>query len=187
MLKKIKRSAIVAEHIFSLSSKNSFSRQFSHETFRPLQSKLRALCSNGQLQDAMLEMAVQGLEMKFEGYDTILNECVNKRALREGQRVHSHMIKTQYLPPVYLRTRLLILYCKCECLSDARYVFDEMPERNVVSWTAMISAYSQRGFTVEALSLFVKMLRSGSLFILNDAINVVMITCIWVLDIYTIV
>ncbi|KMT15388.1 hypothetical protein BVRB_3g060920 [Beta vulgaris subsp. vulgaris] len=110
----------------------------------------------------MLEMAVQGLEMKFEGYDTILNECVNKRALREGQRVHSHMIKTQYLPPVYLRTRLLILYCKCECLGDARYVFDEMPERNVVSWTAMISAYSQRGFTVEALSLFVKMLRSGT-------------------------
>lgn len=99
--------------------------------------------------------------MKFDGYNLILNECVNRRAIREGQKVHAHMIKTNYLPPVYLRTRLIIFYNKCECLRDARAVFDEMPERNVVSWTAMISAYSQRGYASEALSLFLEMLRSG--------------------------
>ncbi|GMY13634.1 putative pentatricopeptide repeat-containing protein, mitochondrial [Fagus crenata] len=98
--------------------------------------------------------------MRFQGYDMLLNECVNQRAIREGQRVHTHMIKTSYLPPVYLRTRLIILYCKCETLGDARQVLDEMPERNVVSWTAMISAYSQRGYASEALNLFVQMLRS---------------------------
>ncbi|XP_021740931.1 putative pentatricopeptide repeat-containing protein At3g13770, mitochondrial [Chenopodium quinoa] len=162
MLIKLRQTAIVAEHILSLSSKNPFTRQLYHTTFPPVQSKLRALCSNGQLQEALLEMAVQGLEMKFEGYDTILNECVNRKSLREGQRVHTHMIKTQYLPPLYLRTRLVILYCKCDCLVDARYVFDEMPERNVVSWTAMISGYSQKGFSSEALNLFVQMLRSGT-------------------------
>ncbi|KNA07198.1 hypothetical protein SOVF_174060, partial [Spinacia oleracea] len=163
MLKTLKQSAIVAKHILSLSSSTkSFTRHLSIKTFPPLQSKLSALCSNGQLQDALLEMAVQGLEIKFEGYDTILNECVNRKALREGQRVHTHMIKTQYFPPLYLRTRLVILYCKCDCLDDARHVFDEMPERNVVSWTAMISGYSQNGFSSEALSLFVQMLRSGT-------------------------
>ncbi|GFY96267.1 pentatricopeptide repeat (PPR) superfamily protein [Actinidia rufa] len=107
-------------------------------------------------------MALQGLEIKFEGYDTLLNECVNRRAVREGQRVHGHMIKTHYHPPVYLRTRLIVLYTKCKCLGDARRVFDEMPERNVVSWTALISAYSQRGYASEALNLFVRMLRSGT-------------------------
>ncbi|KAL2923747.1 hypothetical protein RDABS01_015238 [Bienertia sinuspersici] len=158
MLEKLKQTAFIA-----LSFKNSsFSRQLSQLTFPPFQSKLKALCSNGQLHQALLEMAVEGLEMKFEGYDTILNECVNRKALREGQRVHTHMIKTQYLPPVYLRTRLLILYSKCDCLVDARYVFDEMPERNVVSWTAMISGYSQKGVPLEALNLFVQMLRSGT-------------------------
>ncbi|GMY14167.1 putative pentatricopeptide repeat-containing protein At3g13770, mitochondrial isoform X2 [Fagus crenata] len=107
-------------------------------------------------------MALQGPEMRFDGYDTLLNECVNQRAIREGQRVHTHMIKTSYLPPIYLRNRLIILYCKCESLGDAREVLDEMPERNVVSWTAMISAYSQRGYASEALNLFVQMLRSGT-------------------------
>ncbi|OMO70168.1 hypothetical protein COLO4_28732 [Corchorus olitorius] len=107
-------------------------------------------------------MAVQGLEMKFDSYDMLLNACINKRALREGQRVHAHMIKTRYLPPVYLRTRLIIFYSKCDCLREARHVLDEMPERNVVSWTAMISAYSQRGFAFEAVNLFVQMLRSDT-------------------------
>lgn len=55
-----------------------------------------------------------------------------------------------------------MFYTKCECLGDAQKVFDEMPQRNVVSWTAMISGYSQRGYASEALNLFLKMLRSGT-------------------------
>lgn len=107
-------------------------------------------------------MAKQGLEMKFKESDTLLNQCINQRAIREGQRVHTHMIKTHYQPPVYLRTRLIVFYIKCELLDDARWVFDEMPERNVVSWTALISGYSQKGYVSEALHLFVQMLRSGT-------------------------
>ncbi|KAG7027763.1 putative pentatricopeptide repeat-containing protein, mitochondrial, partial [Cucurbita argyrosperma subsp. argyrosperma] len=137
----------------------TFSRQISLSP----SPNLKTLCSNGQLNEALLQMAILGSEMKFEGYDTILNQCVSRRAIREGQRVHAHMIKTCYLPPVYLRTRLIVLYNKCDCLGDAREVFDEMPLRNVVSWTAMISAYSQRGFASQALNLFVAMLRSGCL------------------------
>ena len=53
-----------------------------------------------------------------------------QRAIREGQRVHAHMI------------RIGKLYDNCDCLSDARKVFDEMPQRNWVSGTVMISAYS---------------------------------------------
>ncbi|KAG6640864.1 hypothetical protein CIPAW_09G033600 [Carya illinoinensis] len=107
-------------------------------------------------------MAFQGPAMKFEGYDALLNECVNQRAIREGQRVHAHMIKTRYLPPVYLWTRLIVLYTKCDSLCDARRVLDEMPERNVVSWTAMITAYCRKGYASEALNLFIQMLRSGT-------------------------
>ncbi|KAB5519243.1 hypothetical protein DKX38_023562 [Salix brachista] len=46
---------------------------------------------------------------------------------------------------VNLNGSVIILYTKCECLGSARHVFDEMHERNVVSWTVMISGYSQRG------------------------------------------
>ncbi|XP_059646333.1 putative pentatricopeptide repeat-containing protein At3g13770, mitochondrial [Cornus florida] len=162
MLWKIIDFSHQPKHVFS-SIFNTFTRQFTLPSFPPNPSKFKTLISNGQLKQALLEMVNQGREMKFEGYDTILNECVKQRAIREGQRVHAHMITTHYLPPVYLRTRLIVFYAKCECLGDARQVLDEMPEKNVVSWTAMISAYSQRGYASEALSLFVKMLRSGTM------------------------
>ncbi|XP_050230083.1 putative pentatricopeptide repeat-containing protein At3g13770, mitochondrial [Mercurialis annua] len=114
-----------------------------------------------QVQQPPLEMACQALALKFNAYNSLLNACINNKAIREGQRVHAHIIKTCYHPPVYLWTRFIVFYTKCGLLTDARNVFDEMPERNVVSWTAMISAYSQRQLSFEALHLFVQMLRSG--------------------------
>ncbi|CAK8570957.1 unnamed protein product [Lathyrus sativus] len=130
-----------------------------------LPSKSRTLSTyttHIHLQQPLLQMALSGFDTNFRTYNAILNECVNKRAFREAQRVHAHMIKTRYLPSVFLRTRLIVLYTKCDSLGDARHVFDEMPERNVVSWTAMISAYSQRGYASQALNLFLQMLRSGT-------------------------
>ncbi|PHU22532.1 putative pentatricopeptide repeat-containing protein, mitochondrial, partial [Capsicum chinense] len=105
-------------------------------------------------------MAKQGLEVKFKEYDTLLNECINQMAIREGQRVHAHMIKTHYQAPVYLRTRLIVFYIKCVLLDDARWVFDEMPQRNVVFWTALISGYSQEGHVSQVIHLFLQMLTS---------------------------
>ncbi|KAJ0099883.1 hypothetical protein Patl1_20612 [Pistacia atlantica] len=148
--------------LFSAISPFSYMRQLTLFTFPPNLKILKTLCSDGKLSEALLEMAILGLEMKFEGYDTLLNACLNRRTIRDGQRVHAHMIKTCYLPPLYLRTRLIIFYNKCECLGGARQVFDEMRERNVVSWTAMISAYSQRGYSSEALNLFLQMLKSDT-------------------------
>lgn len=122
-------------------------------------------------------MAIQGHESKLDSYNALLNECVSQRAVKEGQTVHAHMIKTCYFPSlVYLSTRLIVLYAKCDCLDDARKVLDEMTLRNVVSWTAMISTYSQKGYASEALNLFVQMLRSGilvfaCLFILKNVLG----------------
>ncbi|KAL6539843.1 putative pentatricopeptide repeat-containing protein, mitochondrial [Orobanche hederae] len=118
--------------------------------------------SHADLNHALREMSVQGLGMRFRDYDALLNECVDQKSLRGGQRVQAHMIKTRYLPAVYLSTRMIVLYLKCEVLDDARMVFDETRERNVVSWTAMISGYTKSGFCSEALNLFVQMLRSGT-------------------------
>ncbi|XP_062084353.1 pentatricopeptide repeat-containing protein At4g02750-like [Humulus lupulus] len=46
-------------------------------------------------------------------------------------------------------------------LPEARKVFDKMPKRDVVSWTAIISAYEQAGQVDTALKLFLEMLTRG--------------------------
>ena len=46
-------------------------------------------------------------------------------------------------------------------LDEARRVFDEMPERDLVLWNAMISGYAQMGecYRLEAVLLFVNIVR----------------------------
>ncbi|XP_059667686.1 pentatricopeptide repeat-containing protein At3g53360, mitochondrial-like isoform X2 [Cornus florida] len=62
-----------------------------------------------------------------------------------------------------LQNRILIMYGKCGSLKDAQQIFDEMPERNVVSWTSVITGYSQNGRGNDAIKLYFKMRQSGLL------------------------
>ncbi|RLM93309.1 pentatricopeptide repeat-containing protein [Panicum miliaceum] len=60
---------------------------------------------------------------------------------------------------VFVSTALLYMYCKLGISSDARRVFDEMPNRNAVSWTAMVSGYAVGKCTEEAFEIFRLMLQ----------------------------
>eukprot|EP00257_Ricinus_communis_P020197 XP_015579374.1 putative pentatricopeptide repeat-containing protein At5g52630 [Ricinus communis] len=71
-----------------------------------------------------------------------------------GKSVHGFVIKTGYNFNVFVGSSTVDMYAKCGELSDARKVFDEMPERNVVSWSGMIYGYAQVGEDEEALRLF---------------------------------
>jgi pentatricopeptide repeat protein len=46
------------------------------------------------------------------------------------------------------------MYCKLGATSDACRVFDEMPHRNAVSWTAMVSGYAAGKSSEEAFELY---------------------------------
>ena len=52
------------------------------------------------------------------------------------------------------------MYLKCDRILDARKLFDRMPDRDVVVWSAMIAGYSRLGLVEEAKELFGEM-RSG--------------------------
>eukprot|EP01018_Ginkgo_biloba_P006145 Gb_32913 [translate_table: standard] len=53
---------------------------------------------------------------------------------------------------------LVDMYAKCDSVEDARKMFERMAERDVVSWTAMISGYVQDGQGKETLFLFASVL-----------------------------
>ncbi|WOL16177.1 pentatricopeptide repeat-containing protein [Canna indica] len=59
---------------------------------------------------------------------------------------------------VVVCTAMITGYAKCGNILAARSIFDDMPERDVASWNAMISAYSQADLNDEALDLFRLML-----------------------------
>lgn len=54
----------------------------------------------------------------------------------------------------FLSTKLLFMYGKCGHLASAKLVFDEMPQRTVFAWNAMIGAFVSAGLPWEAVKLF---------------------------------
>lgn len=54
------------------------------------------------------------------------------------------------------------MYSKCGHLADARTLFDEIPQRNIVSWTSMITGYVQNDNPHQALSLFKELVAEES-------------------------
>lgn len=71
-----------------------------------------------------------------------------------GQSVHCLAVKTGFEFDVFVGSSMIDMYAKCGEIGYARKVFDEMPEKNVVSWTGMIYGYAQLGVDEEALRLF---------------------------------
>lgn len=53
------------------------------------------------------------------------------------------------------------MYGKCGELGTARYLFDEMPKRSLVSWNSTITGYNQSGEAEEAMRMFLDMLALG--------------------------
>ncbi|KAJ0470586.1 putative tetratricopeptide-like helical domain superfamily [Helianthus annuus] len=71
-----------------------------------------------------------------------------------GKQGHTVTVKLGRCDDIFVGSSLLNMYCKAGLVEDARKVFDEMPERNSISWATMISGYSMQRICGEALELF---------------------------------
>lgn len=86
---------------------------------------------------------------------------VKKRCLDQVKAIHSHVIHNRSELDVFVATMLVDSYAKCGSLVDAKLVFDNMPHRDVVCWTAMIMAFALSGEGEVALQLYRTMEKEG--------------------------
>lgn len=129
--------------------------------FRPLKSSIESLCNAKRLTEALRLAFDNPIEADYTIYSNIIQLCIDLKAHKQGRLVHSHIITTGFPSNVHLGTKLIIFYTMSSDMVSARKMFDKLPERNVVSWTALLSGYSQNGDSQEALNVFVAMHREG--------------------------
>ncbi|KAM6585509.1 hypothetical protein CsatB_012511 [Cannabis sativa] len=94
-------------------------------------------------------------------YNDLLKRCTQMGKLREGRIVHALLLNSQFRDDLVIQNTLLNMYAKCGSVVDARKVFDKMPLKDMVTWTALITGYSQNYRAQEALDLFPPMLQHG--------------------------
>ncbi|XP_011075559.1 pentatricopeptide repeat-containing protein At2g03380, mitochondrial [Sesamum indicum] len=94
---------------------------------------------------------------------TLLSVCASLGDIRFGSSLHAQSIRGGFLASqnIYIGTALLNLYAKCGDAKSARSVFDEMTEKNMVTWSAMIGGYGRQGNSNECLELFNDMLKEN--------------------------
>ncbi|KAL1202475.1 putative pentatricopeptide repeat-containing protein [Cardamine amara subsp. amara] len=91
----------------------------------------------------------------------ILRVCTRNGLSEQGGQVHCFLLKTGSGMNLIMSNYLIDMYCKCREPLIAYKVFDSMPERNVVSWTALMSGHVLNGDLKGSLSLFTEMGRQG--------------------------
>ncbi|XP_060195968.1 putative pentatricopeptide repeat-containing protein At3g47840 [Lycium barbarum] len=87
--------------------------------------------------------------------------CGISMNLNCGELLHGYSIKSDLVGSVFVGSSLVDMYMKAGNVLEGCRVFDEMPLRNVVSWTAVITGLVRAGYNEEGLVYFSEMWRDG--------------------------
>lgn len=125
---------------------------------------IRGLVSNDSFDDAIRfynSMRAEGFLPNSFTFPFVLKACARRLDFQLGLNVHTLVVKTGFDFDVYVKTSLLCLYAKCGYMEHAHKVFDDMPDKNVVSWTAIVSGYIGAGKYRQAIDTFLRLLEMG--------------------------
>ncbi|KAJ0909875.1 putative tetratricopeptide-like helical domain superfamily [Helianthus annuus] len=120
-----------------------------------------------QLFDEMRERGLNGNNLTSIH---VLKACCRVQDVGFGGKVHAHVYKMGFVSYLYVCNSLIHMYGSCGQLDCAKKVFDEMPERDLVSWNSVICAYSQCNRFKEVLSLFDRLRDAG---LIPDSVTMV--------------
>ncbi|KAF3457210.1 hypothetical protein FNV43_RR01867 [Rhamnella rubrinervis] len=85
---------------------------------------------------------------------SVISSCLHIGGIWDCRMLHALVIKLPLQGFVLVSTNLVHMYCCCSSVGDGRQLFDEMPERNIVSWNVMLNGYSKAGLVDMARELF---------------------------------
>ncbi|CAL1378056.1 unnamed protein product [Linum trigynum] len=107
------------------------------------------------------QFSLQPSPPQSHAYAAMLQRCIQNGDHLTGRAHHCAILKTGNCLDLFAHNVLLNLYVNGKSLTDARKVFDEMPERNTISFVTLIQGYAQSSDFVQALDLFSRLHREG--------------------------
>uniref|UniRef100_A0A3Q7FUS4 DYW domain-containing protein n=1 Tax=Solanum lycopersicum TaxID=4081 RepID=A0A3Q7FUS4_SOLLC len=104
------------------------------------------------LYNAMRRESISPVSFTFTA---LLKGSSDELELNLGRQIHCQSIKLGgFCEDLFVHNILIDMYVKCGWLDYGRKVFDEMSERDVISWTSLIVAYSKAGDMAAAAEMF---------------------------------
>lgn len=91
---------------------------------------------------------------------TVLSACAQSGSLELGTWVRTWIENNGLGSNLRLVNALIDMYAKCGDIDSARYLFEGLSERDIISWNIMIGGYTHMNQFKEALTLFRQMQQS---------------------------
>uniref|UniRef100_A0A7N0SV37 DYW domain-containing protein n=1 Tax=Kalanchoe fedtschenkoi TaxID=63787 RepID=A0A7N0SV37_KALFE len=104
--------------------------------------------------DLVREMQNHGVAPNAVTIPCMLPACGNIAALMHGKAAHCFSLRRGITNDVYVGSALIDMYAKCGKIKDSRLCFDGLPQKNLVSWNAILGGYAMHGKCKEALEIF---------------------------------
>ncbi|XP_044487470.1 pentatricopeptide repeat-containing protein At5g50390, chloroplastic [Mangifera indica] len=124
-------------------------------------SQIEKLVLNKNYKEALELFEILESEVGFDvgrsTYDALVSACIGLRSIRGVKRLCNYIQSNGFEPDLYLRNRLLLMHVKCGMMIDAHKLFDEMPERNLVTWNILIGGQIDSGDYIGAFESFLIM------------------------------
>lgn len=91
-------------------------------------------------------------------FASVLQACASLVLLNVGKQIHSCVLKYGLNSNVFVSNAIIDVYAKCGEIENSMKLFEELPERNDVTWNTIIVGYVQLGDGEKAMNLFSSML-----------------------------
>lgn len=115
----------------------------------------------GNVISTYMEMRELGVGLNVYTFSNVIKSFAGASALWQGLKTHALMIKNGFIDSSILQTSLIDMYFKCGKVKLARRIFEEIGERDVVVWGAMIAGFAHNRLQKEALEYVRRMVEEG--------------------------
>ncbi|CAA7401929.1 unnamed protein product [Spirodela intermedia] len=122
---------------------------------------LGGYCHSGDYHSVLQIFRAMDKEDDNYSLSTVLRACAGLTDARRGKEVHGQFLRTGGRKDVIVECALVDLYWKCGLVDYAHRMFEKIPNRNPITWNAMICGLAQNGRSAEAMSLFGGMVAAG--------------------------
>lgn len=121
---------------------------------------IQSLCKKGQLKQAINLLSLEQSPTQ-QTYELLIQSCALQKSLPDAFSVHENLVDNGFDQDPFLATKLINMYTELDSIQYARQVFDEITQRTIYVWNAILRALSISGYGEEALSLFRRMNQIG--------------------------
>lgn len=108
-----------------------------------------------------VHLLISDFEPNDYTFTNVISACYENLGFEEGKQLHGLAVKFGVVREISVGNAIVTMYGKHGMSEEAERMFGEISERNVISWTALISGYLRSGHGEKAINGFLEFLDLG--------------------------